>query len=60
MDIKLIVAEFKDLNTILQMQKEAFTELYEKYQDTETSPATENYEDILFRLCAQTNILFFL
>lgn len=23
MDIKLIVAEFKDLNTILQMQKEA-------------------------------------
>ena len=31
MDIKLIVAEFKDLNTILQMQKEAFAELYEKY-----------------------------
>lgn len=48
MDIKLIVAEFKDLNTILQMQKEAFAELYEKYQDAETSPATENYEDILF------------
>lgn len=43
MDIKLIVAEFKDLNTILQMQKEAFAELYEKYQDAETSPATENY-----------------
>ena len=49
MDINLIVAEFKDLNTILQMQKEAFAELYGKYQDTETSPATENYEKILFR-----------
>ncbi len=49
MDIKLIVAEFDDLDTILQMQKEAFSELYAKYQDTETSPATEKYEDILFR-----------
>ena len=49
MSIKLIAAEFEDLNTILQMQKEAFAELYKKYQDTETSPATEKYEDILFR-----------
>ena len=48
-DIKLIVAEFDDLDTILQMQKESFAELYKKYQDTETSPATEKYEDILFR-----------
>ena len=49
MDIKLIIAKSEDLNTILQMQKEAFAQLYEKYQDTETSPATETYEDILFR-----------
>ena len=49
MSIELVKAEFDDLNTILQMQKEAFTELYKKYQDTETSPATEKYEDILFR-----------
>ena len=40
MDIKLIAANLEDLNTILQMQKEAFSELYAKYQDTETSPAT--------------------
>lgn len=33
----------------MQMQKEAFAELYAKYQDTQTSPATEKYEDILFR-----------
>ena len=49
MDIKLIAANLEDLNTILQMQKEAFSELYAKYQDTETSPATEKYENILFR-----------
>ena len=42
--IKLVKAKFEDLDTILQMQKEAFAELYAKYQDTETSPATENYE----------------
>ena len=42
--IDLKQAKLKDLNTILQMQKEAFAKLYGKYQDTETSPATENYE----------------
>ena len=42
--IDLKQAKLKDLNTILQMQKEAFSELYTNYQDTETSPATENYE----------------
>ena len=47
--IKLVRAELKDLNTILQMQKEAFAELYAKYQDTQTSPATEKLEDILFQ-----------
>lgn len=49
MSIELVKAKFDDLNTILQMQKEAFAELYEKYQDTETSPVTENYENILLR-----------
>jgi RimJ/RimL family protein N-acetyltransferase len=49
MSVELDKAEFKDLNTILQMQKEAFAELYAKYQDTKTSPATEEYEDLLFR-----------
>ncbi len=39
MDIKLFAANLEDLNTILQMQKEAFAELYEKYQDTKTRSA---------------------
>lgn len=60
MDIKLIVAEFDDLDTILQMQKEAFSELYAKYQDTETSPATEKYEDILFRFNQPETTYYFI
>ena len=45
MDINLIVAEFKDLNTILQIQKEAFSELYngrKSRQNTITSCALES------------------
>lgn len=60
MDIKLIEAEFKDLNTILKMQIEAFSELYAKYQDTETSPAKEKYEDILFRFNQPETIYYFI
>lgn len=60
MDIKFIVAEFDDLNTILQMQKEAFSELYAKYQDTETSPATEEYKDILCRFNQPETTYYFI
>lgn len=60
MIIKLIKAEFEDINTILQMQKVAFAELYEKYQDTETSPATEKYEDILFRFNQPETTYYFI
>lgn len=60
MKIKLIKAEFGDLKTILQMQKEAFADLYEKYQDTETSPATEEYKDILFRFNQPETTYYFI
>ena len=60
MDIKLIAANLEDLNTILQMQKEAFSELYAKYQDTETSPATEKYKDILFRFNQPETTYYFI
>ena len=60
MDIKLIKAKCEDLKTILQMQKEAFAELYGKYQDTETSPATENYEKILFRFNQPETTYYFI
>ena len=60
MDIKLIAANLEDLDTILQMQKEAFAELYGKYQDTVTSPATENYEKILFRFNQPETTYYFI
>ena len=60
MDIKLTKAKFEDLDTILQMQKEAFSELYAKYQDTETSPATEKYENILFRFNQPETTYYFI
>ena len=60
MDIKLTKAKFEDLDTILQMQKEAFSELYAKYQDTKTSPATEKYENILFRFNQPETTYYFI
>ena len=58
--INLVKASFEELNTILQMQKESFAELYEKYQDTETSPAIEKYEDILFRFNQPETTYYFI
>ena len=60
MNIKLNKAKFRDLDTILQMQKESFAELYEKYQDTKTSPATEEYKDILFRFNQPETTYYFI
>ena len=60
MNIKLIKAKHEDIGTILQMQKVAFAELYEKYHDTETSPATEEYKDILFRFNQPETTYYFI
>lgn len=35
---------------IWKMQIDAFSKMYEKYQDTETSPATESIEKVIMRL----------
>ena len=60
MVIKLINAKHEDIGIILQMQKEAFSELYAKYRDTETSPATEKYENILFRFNQPETTYYFI
>lgn len=60
MKIKLVKAEFDDIDTILQMQKESFAELYEKYHDTKKSPATEEYKDILFRFNQPETTYYFI
>lgn len=43
-------ASLADAKKIWNMQKEAFAELFEKYQDFETSPAAEPLEKTIFRL----------
>ena len=48
--MELIRAEMDDVEKIWKMQVEAFQGLYRKYQDTETSPATEKPERIMIRM----------
>lgn len=50
MDFALIRAGIEDAHRLWQMQVEAFTELYNRYQDTQTSPATESVDRIIMRL----------
>ena len=50
MELILKRATCEDAELIWKMQIESFSDLYEKYQDTDTSPATEPLEKILSRL----------
>ena len=50
MNISLVRAGVEDAGRLWEMQVEAFTELYKKYQDTETSPAAEPIDKIIMRL----------
>ncbi len=50
MSIKLIRIKTDEAEKLWQMQVEAFTELYNKYQDTETNPAAEKIDRIIMRL----------
>lgn len=50
MNIQLVRVDIKEANNLWKMQVRAFLDLYEKYQDTETSPATEKVDRIIMRL----------
>lgn len=50
MNIKLIRASVNDAKLIWKMQVKSFAALYERYQDHDTSPATEPIEKITARL----------
>ena len=50
MEIKLIRAGVQDAERLWKMQVEAFTDMYNAYQDTETSPATEPMDRVADRL----------
>ena len=48
--MKLVRANIQDAENIWKMQIAAFSDLYAKYQDPETSPATETLEKTIMRL----------
>ncbi len=47
MEVKLLRASREDAAQIHEMQKEAFRELLDKYQDFDTSPGNETVEKLL-------------
>ena len=48
--MKLVRANIQDAENIWMMQIAAFQDLYAKYQDPETNPATETLEKTITRL----------
>ena len=50
MEVELIRITLDEAEALWQMQTKAFIDLYEKYQDYDTSPATEKLEKIIMRL----------
>ena len=58
--MKLIRANINDCGKIWKMQKEAFADLLEKYQDYETSPANEPVEKIKAKLLDNFTYFYFI
>ena len=50
MEVRLERISCEAAEKLWKMQRTAFQELYDKYQDTETSPATEPIDKIIMRL----------
>lgn len=60
MEIKLIRAGVNDAERLWKMQVEAFSEMYRKYRDSETSPAAEPLEKTLARLDQPFSYYYFI
>lgn len=60
MNVELIRASLADANILHQMQKEAFHELLETYQDYETNPGNEPEEKIAARLKQDFTYYYFI
>ena len=60
MSVMLRQASQEDIETVWKMQTEAFRELYEKYQDKDTSPATEPVEKVQARFNMEGSYYFFI
>lgn len=50
MDVRLVKIGIEDAEKLWNMQVTAFQELYDKYQDTETSPTAEPMDKVIMRL----------
>lgn len=60
MDIQLVKAELKDAQTIWEMQVKSFQKLLDKYQDFETSPASESFDNVRRRLEQENTYYYFI
>ena len=60
MDVKLVRTGIEDAEKLWNMQVTAFKELYDKYQYTETSPATEPMDKIIMRLMQPFTYYYFI
>jgi len=58
--MKLVRVRFEEAEDLWKMQIKAFSELYEKYQDTETSPAAEKLEKVLARFKQNWTYYYFI
>ncbi len=58
--IKLKPVAKEDIEEVWEMQVEAFTELLEKYQDFETSPAAEDLDKVIARYEQPWTTYFFI
>ena len=60
MKVKLIKASREDMKTIWLMQKEAFGDMLDKYQDYGISPATESFERIIEKYELEGSFYYFI
>ncbi len=60
MEVKLVRAGIEEAENLWKMQVAAFQNLYEKYHDTETSPAAEKIDKVQMRLNQPFTYFYFI
>ena len=60
MEVRLVRASMADAETIWQMQRIAFAQLLEKYQDFDTNPGNELLEKVQWRLSLPATYFYFI
>ena len=59
-EVSLIAAGRDDMQTIWEMQTEAFSELLEKYEDYDTNPGAESFEKVMARFEQPWTVYYFI